>query len=502
MPTRPRPWLHALIVAALGAALCFPLLDYSGLSHAEGQRVQPAREMAATGDWLVVRLFGQAYMRKPPGMVWAIAAASRVLGESDAAARAVSGLGVIAGGLVTLLFARRWFGPACGLFGGIAFVLFPAWYWYPPVARSAEIEALHNLWCLLAACLMIDLSHGGPLRLRARVVGDPAWSVLRSVALCAAVAAMFLTKGPAGVALIAGAFAAGLFTGRPRWRSLLAAVLVGTGAVAWWAISAHRAIGAAPVVVESPEKFLFEHGKIVGILTLPFAAFVAALPWSISLVRSPAPAGAVAQITPARIGRALALTVAGAVILSMLLGVSNPRYLLPVFALLPACAAAAAWNDALEPPILARRTMVWTIVLLVINAALAGYAEHRRATRTSGEADGERLGLLLQGPAELWGDELLDQRPEIAMAAARTAAARGHRITVRWTPRAAKRAAPLSLPPPGGYVLVRTDTRHGPREEPEAPDWFGLGLRERADLAFTGAAHNFRYEVWRIKTGS
>ena len=51
----------------------------------------PGWTMLRTGDWWHVEMFGQAYFRKPPGMPWAIAGASALLGETEFAAGAVSG---------------------------------------------------------------------------------------------------------------------------------------------------------------------------------------------------------------------------------------------------------------------------------------------------------------------------------------------------------------------------------------------------------------------------
>lgn len=44
----------------------------------EGHRALPGRAMLDGGDWLVPRLVGQLYLRKPPGQYWAIASAGWV----------------------------------------------------------------------------------------------------------------------------------------------------------------------------------------------------------------------------------------------------------------------------------------------------------------------------------------------------------------------------------------------------------------------------------------
>jgi hypothetical protein len=82
--------------------------------------------MLETGDLLVVRLFEQAYLRKPPGMPWAIALSTLTFGPGEFASRFVSAVAIAIGALASLLFIQRWFGKPFGLIAGLAFVLAPA----------------------------------------------------------------------------------------------------------------------------------------------------------------------------------------------------------------------------------------------------------------------------------------------------------------------------------------------------------------------------------------
>src|SRR5262249_8439204 len=92
---------QGLIVLVAAGLVYWPFLGHSGFAFSEGQRVFPGWEMARGGDWLVPRLFGQAYLRKPPGMPWAIALASFVFGENEFSARSVSALAVTLGALIS-----------------------------------------------------------------------------------------------------------------------------------------------------------------------------------------------------------------------------------------------------------------------------------------------------------------------------------------------------------------------------------------------------------------
>lgn len=58
-----------LLVLALWAAIYLPWLGATGLHSEEPKRVMPAVEMLATGDFLVPRIAGEPFLRKPPRFV-------------------------------------------------------------------------------------------------------------------------------------------------------------------------------------------------------------------------------------------------------------------------------------------------------------------------------------------------------------------------------------------------------------------------------------------------
>ena len=158
------------------------LAGQSGFAHAEGQRALPAWEMLVSGDFFVPRLFGQACLRKPPGVPWLIALASVVFGHTHFAARVVSIGSMLFASVCSAYFARRWFHrPGVGTLAGLTMCLFPLWYWYPPVAPSAEIEAPFVACTLLTTLLMLDTLCG-------------AWRLRCVQMVCMAT----LTTGPSG----------------------------------------------------------------------------------------------------------------------------------------------------------------------------------------------------------------------------------------------------------------------------------------------------------------
>jgi 4-amino-4-deoxy-L-arabinose transferase-like glycosyltransferase len=134
--------LGLFVVSALALFLALfytrhlPLIDRDEGRYAEG-----AREMLASGDWLVPRLFGVPYLEKPPLFYWLTAASYRVVGVNELGARLVSALAAAAGVLATGLFARRLFGARAGLF-------------------AAAILASSGLYFVLARVAITDMLFG------------------------------------------------------------------------------------------------------------------------------------------------------------------------------------------------------------------------------------------------------------------------------------------------------------------------------------------------------
>jgi len=90
------------------ALLFFPFLGTRHMtSEDEAQRAVPPREMLETGDWIVPRLNGQEYLKKPPMLYWQIAPVYAALYVNEWTARltcAITGLFVV---LVTYWWGRE-----------------------------------------------------------------------------------------------------------------------------------------------------------------------------------------------------------------------------------------------------------------------------------------------------------------------------------------------------------------------------------------------------------
>lgn len=518
------PILHGCLVVALALALFVPGLGASGYAHAEAFRVQPAYEMMQSGDYVAIRLFEQAYLRKPPGMPWAVALSTWLLGAGEFASRFVSAAAVAAGALLSLVFAQHWFGRPFGLIAGLAFVLAPAFWWYPPIARSAEIEALHNLFVVAGALCILQTLLPLPF-------GESrSWARIWPLALLTAVAltgALF-TKGPAGVPVFAAACIAGWIIrarsgqrsrdGAGVWLASLVPFVIALGLLGWWAWAAHRRVSGESIVVESPTLFLFRPQQLLEIASLPIAVLIAALPTSLGVLAiawyrrsATEQAGSVMR---SRAALALALTIVLAVLGYMLTGVSNNRYALPAIALMPAACGAGAWvlvQRARTFAVLERhrekmrlRRLAWVMFTLLLSAAIfsAWYGEHRRNTRTSGKAFGVELGAYFTHPGELWADQVIDTRPEVVMAAVQIAGARNIAIRPRWMPvslwRREHGEASVPLPPAGSYLLLRTDDlpRRDQYELDEEREY--APVMEQLREVHRGMVHNFEYRLYEV----
>ncbi|HYE61791.1 MAG TPA: glycosyltransferase family 39 protein [Phycisphaerales bacterium] len=499
-PLWQRAWFQLTLVLVVAACIYWPMLGSSGFAFSEGQRVFPGWAFAREGDWWMPRLLDQPYLRKPPGMPWAVGAFALLFGESEYSARAVSALAVTLGGILAFAFARRWFGGVWGLIAGLAFLLTPL-YWYP--GRSAEIEALHNLFVQLAMLSAIDIIVNRP-RTRA--------SLLWAIPFALGLAGMATVKGPAALPALIGALTGACIAARSA-RGLVTGHLI-TGfliALAFLAFVAGRILERSADLPEAPvlqgaEQFLWKPGRRLEVLILPASALLAALPWSAPLLL----ALARPQDRDTRehtLGRAVSFSVLAALAIYTVIGVYNNRYTMPITTLLPIVTAYAgwrlsrhdlpAWGQRVARHSLMHRPWVWGLALLMAALTSLVYTEHRRDVRTSGRDTGERLGELLPDGALLTGDLLMDHRPEVAWYARERAAKLRKSITVRWTPAHKNGQGQFPLPPPGSFIAL-LELPLDPDQPSELEQWHAAGMLAGLQQVHIDAAHKFVFRVYRV----
>lgn len=132
------PWLAPLLVLAVWTGLYLCHLGTDPLRGEEPRRVFPAREMIATGDWIVPHIAGEIYANKPPLINWLIAASFLSTGqENEWSARLPSALALLAFSLFALRFLRPLIGRENSLAVALAFLAAAALI---DKGRTAEIE--------------------------------------------------------------------------------------------------------------------------------------------------------------------------------------------------------------------------------------------------------------------------------------------------------------------------------------------------------------------------
>src|SRR5258706_2750678 len=212
--------LFLFLAVYLGSQFSPALLDDADATHAEA-----AREMAASNDFVALRLKGLGYWEKPPLPYWVSAVSMKIFGVNEAAARLPLTLGVLLSMLLAMAWSKRAFGARAGTHAGL-FVLTSTGFYL--ITRIFIPEVLVGL--LTAATLYFWLT--------ALEDGD-AW---RWYAGYAALALSVLTKGLIGPVFAGGsAFLYLLVTGEwRRWRKfrLLTGFLLFFAIAAPWHILA------------------------------------------------------------------------------------------------------------------------------------------------------------------------------------------------------------------------------------------------------------------------
>ncbi|MBE3605020.1 glycosyltransferase family 39 protein [bacterium] len=180
----PRAGLGLAVVGALSALLFFYHLGAYGLWEPDESRyAEIAREMLASGNFIVPHLNYVPYVEKPPLLYWLTAIAMRLFGINEFAARFAGALAALAGVILTFGFARRVFDARRATLAG-AILATSALY-----AVMAQVLTTDMLLTALTTAavfaLYLDWREGGYWRW---------WAYL-------AMALAVLTKGPVGAAL-------------------------------------------------------------------------------------------------------------------------------------------------------------------------------------------------------------------------------------------------------------------------------------------------------------
>ena len=151
------------MIAVYGASLLLGSFLLEGtrvLSHHEVLFAQPAKEMLATGNWIVPTIAGQPSMHKPPGTHWLIALTMAVTGsDGERVVRLASVAGGVVAALLIAALAARWYGNRTGLVAGLMQL---TTYSGLRSARLAEAEILLTAAVCGAMCCFALANVDGP----------------------------------------------------------------------------------------------------------------------------------------------------------------------------------------------------------------------------------------------------------------------------------------------------------------------------------------------------
>lgn len=273
-----REWEFWLLLA-LGLGVYFASPTSVPIRGEETRRALIAREMIASGNWVIPTQQGRPRLTKPPLHYWAIAAAGTILGEVDVwAVRLPSLLAILLTAVMMYAYARQ-FASKLAAFSSAACYL--SMVQVMQLGRLGETEALFTL--LLSSSLLawhwaFECKHSPRL----------AWTL--GYVLCALA---MLTKGPQAPVYFVGGTSLYLMMSR-RWRdifrlpSLQGAVLACAVVLAWmipfyqemgWKAVSRVFVGEAAIRMGGPQwGSIFAHWA-----TFPFEWLGCMLPWSLLL---------------------------------------------------------------------------------------------------------------------------------------------------------------------------------------------------------------------------
>jgi 4-amino-4-deoxy-L-arabinose transferase-like glycosyltransferase len=276
-----RWWLEweLWLVLLLAAATDTMRMTATVLCGEESRRGQVAREMLATGDFLVPRLQGEPFLSRPPLQNWAIALVGALhVGADEVAVRVPSAVAVLLTVLLIYGYCRRFMS---GLGAMVAAVAYATMGHMLQLGRLGETEAIYTL--LVGGSLLAW--HWADCCGRPGVWGWLAGYGLAGLGM--------LTKGPQAPAYFAAGVGLFLLVTR-RWRELLrwphaAGILMFLAVWAAWEVPFACRVGPAGAwkMLTADIGMRFQHPGwsdfFRHLVTFPLEVVGCMLPWSVLL---------------------------------------------------------------------------------------------------------------------------------------------------------------------------------------------------------------------------
>jgi 4-amino-4-deoxy-L-arabinose transferase-like glycosyltransferase len=130
-----------LVVLLVWAVIYLPALGSIAIKGEEGRRILPAIAMLQTGNYIVPKVGGDPYFRKPPLVNWLVAASFRIFGfRNEWTARLPSAVMVLAMAIAFVTVARASLGPRGSI---VAALIWMTNIGMIEKGRLIEIEALY-----------------------------------------------------------------------------------------------------------------------------------------------------------------------------------------------------------------------------------------------------------------------------------------------------------------------------------------------------------------------
>jgi 4-amino-4-deoxy-L-arabinose transferase-like glycosyltransferase len=339
------PWWQYLLLTLAAITVYFYALGDSPLDRTEPHRALVAHQMVLSHQWLIPRLNGEVYLRKPPLIYWAEGAAEKLFGRGDEFVwRFPSAAGSVLLVLGVAVWTGRYLGGRAAIPAGFAVLsLIPLW----EQDRGADIDALNTAAATASALLALSILHRQTRR---------RWLLI--VPLSIAIACTLLLKGPGGLPPVLGAVIGPAVVLR-SWRWLVrpafwVALLIGFSGFIAYGIAAKLEMRREQIVPttdgfrEALQRMILHRWQdVLPAVLAPLTTLAYAVPASLAvlfvwIVKQPSNRSDAAVIPVSTLGAGLMLFLAA--------GNGNARY---EYVLLPLLGPIAGWviagSDSKEP---------------------------------------------------------------------------------------------------------------------------------------------------------